>query len=160
MSLFSSIGKVLGNIAKPVLNVGKNLLGGAVSAVTNVLSGGVQQPVVVNTPAPMSVPPIRQNLTLPTANSPISTQVGSMMTNMALNAAGIRTGGRGRMKVGRLSGNAIPAGYYEKMSAQGVIYLAKGGRRRGLSARDLSAYRRVDRLLHRVSHHPPRRRKG
>ena len=61
-------------------------------------------------------------------------------------------GGRGatRMKVGKLTGNFIPAGYVEKMSPSGVIYLAKQRRRRGISARDLSSFYRVNRLVSKI----------
>lgn len=52
-----------------------------------------------------------------------------------------------KFKVGKLSGNPIPHGYSEKMSKQGVIYLSKHRRRRGISARDLQNYRRVHRLF-------------
>lgn len=68
-------------------------------------------------------------------------------------ALGMAPGGaRGatRMKIGRLSGNYIPAGYVEKMSNTGVIYLGKQRRRRGLSARDISAFYRVNRLVSKV----------
>jgi hypothetical protein len=51
------------------------------------------------------------------------------------------------MKRGRLTGNAIPAGFQERMSKNGQVYLAKQTRRRGISGRDLSAFRRVSRLL-------------
>ena len=55
-----------------------------------------------------------------------------------------------RMKQGRLTGNFIPAGYVEKMSPSGVIYLAKQRRRRGISARDLSSFYRVNRLVSKI----------
>lgn len=69
-------------------------------------------------------------------------------------------GGR-RMKVGKLTGNAIPSGFVEKMSKQGVIYLAKAGRRRGLTGRDLASFRRVARLIKQyapIAHRVPSRR--
>ena len=79
---------------------------------------------------------------------------------MGLPGMGAR--GATRMKLGRLSGNYIPAGYVEKMSNTGVIYLAKQRRRRGISARDISAFYRVNRLVARVhgrAHRAPRRGK-
>lgn len=74
-------------------------------------------------------------------------------------------GARGatRMKTGRLTGNMIPAGYVEKMSSSGVIYLAKQRRRRGISARDLSSFYRVNRLatkIHARAHRAPGRKRG
>lgn len=82
----------------------------------------------------------------------------------ALVGAPASGGARGatKMKVGRLTGNYIPAGYVEKMSPTGVIYLGKQRRRRGLSARDISAFYRVNRLVSKVhgrAHRAPRRGK-
>ena len=54
---------------------------------------------------------------------------------------------RGKMKVGKLSGQPIPHGFHEKMSPQGTIYLVKTRRRRGITYRDLQTYRRVHRTL-------------
>lgn len=73
-------------------------------------------------------------------------------------------GARGatKMKQGRLSGNWIPTGYVEKMSSSGVIYLAKQRRRRGITARDISSFYRVNRLVSKVhgrAHRAPRRGK-
>jgi len=52
-----------------------------------------------------------------------------------------------KFKLGKLSGNMIPHGYVERMSKQGVIYLTKVRRRRGITGRDLQTYRRVHRTL-------------
>lgn len=89
---------------------------------------------------------------------------GGLVTGLAQQAGIPGAGGRGatRMKLGRLTGNYIPAGYVEKMSSTGVVYLAKQRRRRGISARDISAFYRVNRLVAKVhgrAHRAPRRGK-
>jgi len=87
----------------------------------------------------------------------IGAGAGQFLTG-ALSAGGAG-GGISRMKRGKLTGNAIPTGYVERMSPSGVIYLARAKRRRGITARDLSSYRRVDRLVHRIARAHPRGRK-
>jgi hypothetical protein len=59
-------------------------------------------------------------------------------------------GGIVSTKRGKLTGNAIPRGYVEKMSTTGVVYLAKLRRRRGISSRDLSSFYRVQRLVSKI----------
>lgn len=63
-----------------------------------------------------------------------------------------------KYKVGRLTGNTIPRGYVERMSKDGVIYLARPRRRRGITARDLATYRRVSRVLKTYARTTTRRR--
>lgn len=78
-------------------------------------------------------------------------QLGQVGGAMLAQSMGIAPGrGMTRTKVGRLTGNMIPAGYVEKMSNTGVIYLAKQRRRRGISARDLSSFYRVNRLVSKI----------
>ena len=69
---------------------------------------------------------------------------------MGIPTPGVGARGATRMKMGKLTGNYIPAGYVEKMSPSGVVYLAKQRRRRGISARDISAFYRVNRLVAKV----------
>lgn len=70
-------------------------------------------------------------------------------------------GGAIATKTGRLTGNLIPRGYIERMSPSGVIYLAKQKRRRGITARDISSFYRVNRLVSKIhgrAHRAPAKR--
>ena len=97
--------------------------------------------------------------TPPTMLTQLAAAAGGMTRNYL---TGTVTGGAGvrKMHRGKLTGNAIPAGYVEKMSPAGVIYLGKRSRRRGISARDLSSFRRVERLVRRYSRPHTTHRKG
>lgn len=158
MSFFGSIGKFLGGAVKTVANIGKGVLG-----------LGSPFPVGMGGPMPTSISmmpgvsqvggnvlPWKLPTTMP-GGAPsqnaggLAGSLGQMAGAMlGFGPAGGRmpgAPGQVRMKRGRLTGNAIPAGYQERMSKQGVIYLGKATRRRGISGRDLSAFRRVSRLL-------------
>lgn len=69
---------------------------------------------------------------------------------MGMLPAGRGAGGPMATKPGRLTGNMIPRGYVERMSPTGVIYLGKQKRRRGISARDISSFYRVNRLVSKI----------
>lgn len=137
MSLWSSITK-LARKALPFLlpGVGGVALGVASSLIP---SGGSKAPVLPRSIAP-PVGPGRQNIPIP----------GQALERFL---PGGKTGfaSAGKFKVGKLSGNPIPHGYTERMSKQGVIYLSKIRRRRGISGRDLQTYRRVHRTLKRYA---------
>lgn len=165
MSLFSSIAKVVSSVAKPIITVGKNLLGGAVGAFTSALGGGAPAPTVIS-PTPTLPIPSQMVRTLPPipatmpGGAPLSTQIGQFLGQGIAQVAGVRGPGVARMKRGRITGNMIPAGFVERMSKTGVVYLGKSGRRRGISGRDLSTWRRVERVVSRIQRaHPMRRRK-
>ncbi len=160
MGLFSKIGGFLkgaAGVIAPVLGevfggpVGGALgtaLGGAVSARGGGGGGGV--PMAFTGPAyGTGLPPAGrpQPPGLPGGGSPGG--MGGFAQGLA-RGMGARGGAR-RMKVGRLSGAYIPAGFQEKMSPSGQIYLTRVSRGRGISARDLRSFRKVDRLIHRYS---------
>lgn len=94
-------------------------------------------------------------------------QIGTQALRGAAQGVGLLpatrgTGGAIGTKTGRLTGNIIPRGYIERMSPSGVIYLAKQKRRRGISARDISSFYRVNRLVSKIhgrAHRAPRRGK-
>lgn len=74
---------------------------------------------------------------------------------------GLPMGQRGaRFKVGKLTGNSIPAGYIERMSPGGVIYLAKVRRGRGISSRDVRSFYRVSRLVSKIHGRSHARKRG
>lgn len=50
---------------------------------------------------------------------------------------------RGTTKLGKMSGNPIPRGFYEFMTPEGIIILRKQYRRRGITARDMATTKRV-----------------
>jgi len=69
---------------------------------------------------------------------------------------GATSGGFGRQKVGRFSGQAIPRGTKEKISKSGAIILTEVHRAKGLSGRDLRGFNRTIGLLRRVGMVPKR----
>lgn len=74
---------------------------------------------------------------------------------------GLPMGQRGaRFKIGKLTGNSIPAGYIERMSPGGVIYLAKIRRGRGISSRDVRSFYRVSRLVAKIHGRAHARKRG
>lgn len=185
MSLLSSIGNFLKPVVGVVKNVGQQLLGGITSSFASGLmpaqpsattagtsAGGLLQTIAgpgalrgggIAQTAGMPGTTIPSNLPMklgaPTPQG-LATRIGAAAGNLLQGAiAGTAGGGVARMKRGRLTGNAIPAGYVEKMSPAGVVYLGKVRRRRGISGRDLSAYRRVDRLVHKIARSHSARRK-
>lgn len=54
---------------------------------------------------------------------------------------------RGTTKLGKMSGNPIPRGFYEFMTPEGIIILRKQYRRRGITARDITTTKRVLRQM-------------
>jgi len=185
MSFFSKIG----SIAKKVVGYVAPLTGlipGVGGTIAGALAGAV------GTGKPQSAPPVTTAgttgggllQTIPSLGGPQSgggiggypspqglmTQLGAAASQFARGGVAALTGttvagsraGATRMKIGRLTGNMIPAGYVEKMSPTGVIYLGKQRRRRGISARDIGAFYRVNRLVAKVhgrAHRAPRRGK-
>lgn len=158
MSFFGSIGKFLGGAVKTVGGILGGVLGSPAQAVglpSNVLGwggppampGGAQ--IIGGTGIPsggFGGLPSRGGGFLQTAGQFLQAQgFGPSLGAIAGGVPG--TGGIRKMKRGRLTGNAIPVGFQERMSKQGVIYLAKATRRRGITGRDLSAFRRVSRLI-------------
>jgi len=179
MSLFSSIANVAKGIFKPVISTlkttGKSLLGGVASTLfegaTSAIGGGAGGAPPTTTPSAggvvQTLPALRQGYptyaglpTIPQAGTPapggMARSIGAGLGSMISAATGMSPAGFTKTKRGKLTGNMIPVGYQERMSSSGVIYLAKAKRRRGITARDLSAYRRVDRLISR--YHKPHRR--
>jgi len=172
MSLLSSIGSFIKPIISTVKTAGQALLGGAASTlfsgVTQKLgapaqalgaslpvtagtaAGGLTQSLTTGGTVPYRLPSIGTPTGSPTPGG-LMRQIGAGLGTMAQGALGITGAGISRTKVGKLTGNAIPVGYMERMSPSGVVYLARQKRRRGITARDLSAYRRVDRLVHRIA---------
>jgi len=186
MSLLSSIGSFFKPVVSVVKTAGQALLGGAASTVFSSVTGklgapastlGASLPATAGTQAgglmqslssggvapyrlPSSLPVPIGTATGAPAPGGLMRSIGAGLGSLASGAIGAATGrGISRTKVGKLSGNMIPAGYVERMSPSGVIYLARQKRRRGITARDLSAYRRVDRLVHRIARAHPRRGK-
>lgn len=161
MSIFSSIGKVLKGAVKTVVNVGGQILGGIASPASalglpsNVMGLGrsVAAPGVLpwKGPTPIATPVLPGGS--PAAGGGFLSQASDFLRAQGLGpslgavAGGVAGRPGARMKRGRLTGNAIPAGFQERMSKSGVVYLAKLGRRRGITGRDLAAFRRVSRLL-------------
>jgi hypothetical protein len=131
MSLWSSITKIARK-ALPFLLPG---VGGAAVGIAGLVSSQSKSPVL-----PRSIaPPVGPGM----ANIPIPGQaLERFLPGGQTGFASAR-----KFKAGRLSGNPIPHGYTERMSKQGVIYLSKTRRRRGISARDLQTYRRVHRVI-------------
>lgn len=186
MSFFSK----LGNIARKAIGYVAPLTGlipGVGGAIAGTIAGAVgTSPKATNPALPplttagsgaggmvQSLPALRgTGVTGPGVPTPggLMTQLGQI-GGMALKGIGqgmgvlpATMGGGGfiKTKPGRLTGNMIPRGYVEKMSPSGVIYLAKQRRRRGLSARDISSFYRVNRLVSKIhgrAHRAPKRGK-
>lgn len=147
MSLFSSIGKTLGRIAKVAAPVVGAVIGGPAGAV---LSSGL-----VGGGSPSRAPAPRAAAAVPTTRAVPGGGIGgmsipgmgSMNINQMLGAVGIGAGGP-RMKTGKLTGNPIPYGMQEKMDPKtGQVYLGKVHRSRGLSSKDIRVARRVVRTM-------------
>lgn len=170
MSFFSK----LGNLAKKVVGYVAPLTG-LIPGVGGTIASGIAGAVGTGRPAPITTAGASGGgllQTLPTIGGPMTggglsnaPAPGGLMRSLGaaagqfaqggMQALGIAAGvpgarGATKMKVGRLTGNYIPAGYVEKMSPTGVVYLGKQRRRRGLSARDISAFYRVNRLVSKV----------
>lgn len=146
MSLLGSIGKAIrrGASAFSIKNIKKALpavASVALPGVGGVLVGGALEAGVSSTSPARITSSAPRSTTVP--NIPIPGQ------GLERILPGGETGyaSRSKFKVGKLSGNPIPHGYHEKMSPQGMIYLVKSRRRRGITARDLQTYRRVHRTL-------------
>jgi len=186
MSLLSSIGSFFAPVVNTVKTAGQALLGGAAStlfssvssklgapaqalgaslpATAGTAAGGVMQSLSSGGTAPYRLPSnLPATIGTPTgapAPGGLMRSIGQGLGTLASGALAGATGrGFSKTKIGKLTGNMIPAGYVERMSPSGVVYLARQKRRRGITARDLSAYRRVDRLVHRIARAHPRRGK-
>ena len=157
MSLLKSIGKIFTGAVKtlaPLAPIIGGMLGGPPGALLGTAIGGVAGGQARTLPSMPSVMPGGAPLGLPQLP-------GMAGLTGQLGLPGFA--GAAKTKRGRLTGAAIPRGFQERMSKSGMVYLAKMGRRRGLTSRDISTFRRVDRLLHRYAgraHAPPRRRKA
>lgn len=159
MSFFGSIGKFLGGAAKTVIGAVGSLAGfGAPPPVAQMApfvmpAAQTVQGLPWKLPSTMSSGPIAPG-GAPARGGGFFQQAGQFLQAQGIGLPGIAGAMAGRpgarMKRGRLTGNAIPAGFQERMSKNGVIYLAKSSRRRGISGRDLSAFRRVSTLLSHV----------
>lgn len=186
MSLWTSIRNAVTGVIKPIVGIATtavgSFLGGPVGGAVGGAIGGTLTGSSTNTAPPttagaqagglvQTLPALRMGAPVSglgaTSNSPtaaggmmqsLASQAGTFLRAQVLGGASAVGGGMSKTKVGKLTGNMIPRGYIERMSPAGVIYLAKAKHRRGITARDLSAYRRVDRLVHRIAHHTTRRR--
>jgi len=162
-ALLGGVSSSLFSSAQSALGGGGKTLGDAIPTTAGAMGGGLLQ-TKIGAPATGYHLPTTIGSNLPVKANPtpggLMQRIGSGLGQLASGAiAGSGMGGVTRMKRGKLTGNAIPAGYVERMSPSGVIYLAKQKRRRGITARDLSAYRRVDRLVHRIARSHSSRRK-
>jgi len=152
-SIFSGAVDVGKQVVTGMLGGGANMGMGGSSLLPSLQNLPVGAPA--GTPAPGRSQAIFKGQVMPGGAPTTATQIGQLLSGAVPGMVGAR-----KMKRGRLTGNAIPAGYVERMSNAGVVYLAKSSRRRGISARDLSAFRRVDRLIHRYQRRAiPRRGK-
>lgn len=187
MSFFSSIGKALKSVAAPVLSAVSSFIPGVGGLVAGI-GGAALKPKPSAAPAPMARPswptqpppttagPSGGGIlqTLPTLSTggisgPGVPSPGGLMRSLGQAGSqflqGAARGAAGSTistKVGRLTGNYIPRGYVERMSSTGVVYLAKQRRRRGISARDISSFYRVNRLVSKIhgrAHRSPKRGK-
>lgn len=155
MSWFSKAVGVVKKVAAPVAGIVGPAIGGPAGAAVATLGAavsGVKPATMAKVPGIM---PGGAVLGLPSTTAGLFPGITGIAQQMTL--PGFR--GMAKTKTGRLSGAQIPRGFVERMSKSGVIYLSKIGRRRGINSRDLSTYRRVDRLLHRYAdraHRAPR----
>jgi len=140
MSWLSSAFKSITSIAKVAAPIIGGIVGGPVGAAIGGIAGGAVGGAAPRLP---SVMPGGAPLGLPQLPGLAGIAPGQ------LKLPGFTQGAR--TKAGRLTGQQIPRGFVERMSKTGVVYLSKLGRRRGLSGRDLSNFRRVSRILSRYA---------
>ena len=135
MSLWTSITRAVRGLLPAAASIALPGIGGA--AVGAVL-GASRRSAGAGAP---HFAPRRSNLPVPGARGAIERFLPGGKTGYV---------SRGRYHPGKLSGQNIPNGYHEAMDHKtGQIYLTKNRRRRGITARDLSNFRRVHRLLKR-----------
>lgn len=141
MSLFSTILKKAGSNIRRALPTIASI---AIPGVGGVVAGGMLEGASTR-----SSSPARLTSTAPASREVPNIPVPGIGGAVARAIPGGKTGyvSSKKMKPGKLTGNPIPHGYHEKMSPQGVIYLVKSRRRRGITYRDLATYRRVHRTL-------------
>ena len=168
----TAVGSFFGGPAGGMIgaNVGGMLAGGGAPPTTagaqagGILSTPMAQPGAgimgggLNRGAPVSsnLPALYRGGGLTTVTgAPSPGAPGGFLQGLVQGATRTLTRGGGT-KIGKLTGNTIPRGFVEKMSQAGVIYLAKHRRRRGITARDISSFYRVHRLVSKIrtpTHH-------
>jgi hypothetical protein len=141
MSLFSSIGKAISRGAKSI-GLTKNA-GLAIASVALPGIGGLAASAL----ASRSSSPARLTSTAPATTTQGNIPIPGQALERLLPGGETGFASRKKFKPGKLTGQPIPHGYHEKMSNQGVIYLVKSRRRRGITARDLQTFRRVHRTI-------------
>jgi len=185
MSFLSSIGSALSSVGKGIMSVVSPMLpaigtavgaayGGPAGAAMGGQLGGAFASKPPATTAGTAAGGVLQSvpfsgamsggrnigaLGLPTVTgAPSPGAPGGFLQGIVTGMTRAAGGGMTATKRGKLTGNAIPRGYVEKMSPQGVVYLGKIRRRRGITSRDLSSFYRVQRLVSKIR--TPHHRRG
>lgn len=135
MSFLSKIFKKAGSFIK------KNI--GTIASIALPGLGGIVAGGLMSSPSPASGSALMPSAPRSTEimNIPVPGISGVAQRVLPGGATGYYS--RGTTKLGKMSGNPIPRGFYEFMTPEGIIILRKQYRRRGITARDMATTKRV-----------------